>query len=589
VAEGGILKMSVNYDVNKDALCLRYVIPFKYTISFEEAYKGANEAEINNEKIWEKNIGNEAESDLYDYVKDEFLFESAEQNDCTPSDMKMGYEWKHRSNNKHGIAEFKYLENPIRKGINVDAEMKKGLNIAISDAGLLLFRNKIGMIWYEIELRPQKEQKLSSEFLEKFQYRMREINRNEIHLLQASSEKLIGGFASGGGNGHIIYSSPMVLSYWINRQLEFLGDVHYFAERKSSYENAARNAEKIITGNKQGEENLDTKSPENFQNAADKPILFTYAMLSDENDNTENDETSMYTKEELSYHLTNGYKDSYHFSKDIVNDMKFPFGNVIWYGTEEGVSYLSWASDDNKEFFKSFAKKVKTDYFTLFIKVLYQSYSLLTYAENIQNRITAVYDKNNDDKDKNYHNITELYEEINLFLTKSMATSVSFIHHQSDFYVYLKKQFRVAEDVESVNSGLSVLEVIQREQERINNEAREKAAEKQREQERLDDEAREKAAENKLQAIMGLFALLGIGSAFVDTYDFITRFSRGSESNFWTLGTGAKVFEVIFGFIILVISALAVFFAIKAIIRAFGDNNKKKKSKIQQNDTQEKF
>lgn len=145
----------------------------------------------------------------------------------------------------------------------------------------------------------------------------------------------------------------------------------------------------------------------------DKAILFTYASfgMSGSND-------SMRDKFTLAYHLTNGYKDTYHYSDDVTAKMKRPFDDAIWYATQEGVSYLAWPGDDNAEVFNSLIPvKIRTDYFTLYLKTLYQSFSLLIYAEKIQAEISAVNGKYlTEPLDKR---ITELFGEINLFLTKS--------------------------------------------------------------------------------------------------------------------------------------------------------------------------
>lgn len=167
---------------------------------------------------------------------------------------------------------------------------------------------------------------------------------------------------------------------------------------------------------------------------------------------------------------------------------------------------IAWADEDNEKVFtKVIPGKIRRDYFALYLKVLYQSYSLLIYAEKIQSEISA--DTRSYLNEYMNQDIEKLFVEINLFLTKSMATSVSHIHNQSEFYVFLKKQLRIQEDVESVTAGLAALDTLQR---------------KQREQEaretRAQNEDREKRRDEKTQAIMGLFALLGIFSAFLDRF-----------------------------------------------------------------------
>lgn len=207
---------------------------------------------------------------------------------------------------------------------------------------------------------------------------------------------------------------------------------------------------------------------------------------------------------------------------------------MIWYATQEGAAYFAWPAEDNQQtFLKYIPGKIRRDYFTLYIKTLYQSFSLLVYAEKIQNGISI--EKGNSD----------LFAEINLFLTKSMATSVSHIHHQSEFYVYLNRQLRVKEDVESVTAGLSALEAVWTEK-------------------RNREESKSDA---KLQAIMGLFALLGISSAFADCYGFIDELVNGQ---IWqNLDQLQRYMTAGFMGLIALISLLALKFSIKAVIDAF--------------------
>jgi hypothetical protein len=201
----------------------------------------------------------------------------------------------------------------------------------------------------------------------------------------------------------------------------------------------------------------------------------------------------------------------------------------------------------------------------------------MLYAEKIQTEISAINDKYLvEPLDKR---ITELFGEINLFLTKSMATSVSHIHHQSEFYIYIKKQLRIQDDVESVTAGLNALDVIQREQRRReeNKRVQEAWKEEQRrdrdaQKARLAREEREKKSDGKIQAIMGLFALLGISSALVDCFDFIGKFDP--EGDFWKFVIETQGIEIAFFIIVGIISIIAIYFSVKAIVNAFKEESK---------------
>ena len=94
--------------------------------------------------------------------------------------------------------------------------------------------------------------------------------------------------------------------------------------------------------------------------------------------------------------------------------------------------------------------------------------------------------------------LDELYKKMNDFLMKSMATSVSHTHHQSEFYVYLKKRLRISEDVESVTAGLDAMDGIIRQQQ--------------------DDEGKKR--DNLTQVVLGFVSVLSIISAFNDWHQF---------------------------------------------------------------------
>jgi hypothetical protein len=369
----------------------------------------------------------------------------------------------------------------------------------------------VGLFWYELEAGLP-----DSAALVQFQNKIRELNRHGKSILWEVPEKK---------DQNI--EQPFSFGYWIHELLAGLDiGVRYFAERKSAWHSMKKNS-----GCPQPDCAKQADRP-----APDKAILFSYYVLRPTYGESSAD------REALAYLLTNGYTDSYEYSGETSADMKHPFGNVIFYATQEGAAYLAWAKEP-QVFNTTIYSKFQNDYFTLFIKVLYQSFSLLIYAEKIQREILTERDARGGTPVTG--TMTGLLEEINLFLAKSMATSVSHIHHQSEFYVYLKRQLRIHEDVKSVTAGLNALDTLQKEE----------------------NEKRERESDNQISAIMGLFALLGISSALVDCFDFITRFFGGET---WSeLSSGARCVELLFMAIITVVSVTAAIFALRAIRDAF--------------------
>lgn len=558
--------------------CFRYVVSFKLECSFEEAFErieeqkeaivkknkktGQREATGEYRKIWVRELVSleGTERDLYNYIKNEYRFENSED---PLSDQKMGCEWlfwKSRSSvvrNGENIVEMLYFPKGISKK---DVSIPKSFHVSITEAGINLYRNGLGFLWYEMAL-PLKE--FDSEKLKQFQNSVRELNRGDKTVLwkKCSDVPKIGIANVQTREGIKKYITPFSVGAWIE---ELLSGIKYsfIAQRKANFPYMLCESMKNVSS-------LECKVIQNsdmnlydYELAPDKAILFSYCALKKEAEDTQSE------REEMIYHLANGYKNSYYFSPEIRREIKRPFDNVLWYATQEGAAYISWPENDNLEVFTSLIpSKMRVDYFTLYMKNLYQSFSLLLYAEKIQKEIPAVQIRQ--EREEN-NRISELFEEINLFLTKSMATSVSHIHHQSEFYIYLKKQLRIKEDVESITAGLNALDSLQREQ-RLRKENRRLAEEWKAEQKRDHDEMierqkrenREKKSDAKIQAIMGLFALLGISSAFVDCSDFITKFASGGE---WGgFSPAEKGLHIMFFVIIGVISLLAIIFAVIAL------------------------
>ncbi|MBQ3782829.1 MAG: hypothetical protein II838_05195 [Lachnospiraceae bacterium] len=578
--------MSNKYDI--DVSCLRYIVPFKYKGTFEEASsiieKQKNDKIKTDEKTGEKYVDEEflwerkkatiagSESDLYAYVKDELRFE---ENGTIVLDNKVGCEWifvgskTSSKKNGHGIKQLYYYSEGLQNNKDNQTEiwnLPKEIKLSISDIGLCLYRNGLGFLWYEIKL---PEQECDSEMLILLQNRIRELNWSKAALFwekQVNEPRF--GLVLNEKNGHKTYLSPFSFGHWVNEMISIL-DVTYFAERNSAYIDMVNNSmkglcriRKEIICQKTDEFALEDKNVQ--EKLPDKALLFTYGVFDNKSINATQDD-----KKRLTYFISKGYKPSHHVSDEVSEMIKNPFDEVFWYATQEGAAYLAWPVEDNKEVFCSYiSNKVKNDYYTLYLKVLYQSYSLLIYAEKIQDEVSAnatCLEKLRDSK------ITQLFGEIHLFLAKSMATSVSHIHHQSEFYVYLKKQLRIHDDVKSVTAGLSALESLQRElrykeeKNRIEEERKEeKKREKEEEQKREEVEEREKKSEKKLQAIMGLLALFAIPSAFTDFNDFINaKVYNGLVTQF---KLNAQMTEKVCWYIICVISLLAIVVSVKSVL-----------------------
>lgn len=495
--------------------CLRYVVPFSFDVkkhSFVELCESVERQKETDEKgkehaVWEKNYLKEhgPESDLYTYVKKEFLFDSE---DSGFDEEHLGYSWNHWRSKKNRDDESFLLQIQYELGQKVFCEIK------MIRAGVYLFRTGLGLFWYEIE-RP-RELADSSDLMH-FQNDFRELNRAKK-------------FRKNG--------EPFALGTWIAKLFSFL-PVHFLAERWPQ------------TDTEEGR-----RMSGRHQMVPDKALLFSYVCMEDEGEVTDHE------REQLAFYLANGYKESFVYSGENDDKMKHPFGTTLWYATQEGAAYLAWPTEANRRSFTgTIFSKFKVDYFTLYIKILYQSFSLLIYAERIQSEISAEYTSYavntiHDSENRNkIEKASDLITEINLFLTKSMATSVSHLHNQNEFYCYLKEQFNVVEDVRSVMSGLKAMDLI------LARTAEQEAKEQERKA-----EAEEKRRDDHIQAGVGLFSVLAIGSALIDTFDFVLKFKQGEEGGWQTLLDSPAIFtaEILVTLAIFVVGGIAVRFAWKA-------------------------
>ena len=536
------------YKINKKVL--RYVVPFRFFCGFEEAVKrvdGATEIIHDGKikKIWNriKTGSSKSESDLYDYIKNEYKFDD---DNGAVSQNKVGCGWYlykssgYENNKENGkVKEFLYFEEEIKEKAE---ELPKYVKITITKTELMLFRNGLGFVLYELEANNKIN---DSDELMRFQYNIRELNKGsergqrlweEKRWEEDSGEMPAFGIVTRKTNVGKIYLEPFSLGHWIANEV-FRGlflteskksEISYFAERKSAYTSMIERGKKCTANlkNEKLERKEDTEKvqPDYCEakelKVPDKAILFSYVCYEEKNEEENGEINEKYSQ---IFHIANGYKASYKFSEQIIKDIKRPFAGVFWYATQEGAACAVWPETDNKDFFQNqFASRVENAYFPLYIKVLYQSFSLLIYSEKIQKRISAVdgtdfdgiKEFDNSDKDKL---ITNLYSEINLFLTKNMATSVSHIHHQSEFYVYLKRQLRIKEDTESVMAGLKAFEGYQRGKYEKDEEDRRLENEKQEKERRREREKQEERRNNLIQACTAFFAVSGVEVIF-DTW-----------------------------------------------------------------------
>lgn len=362
---------------------------------------------------WELRKPSDSEQDIYEYVADSLY---STEKAIGESENDIGSLWvpKNQSN-----IHFPHL---IYQDVATDIQYK----IYSHEIGLSIFRNGIGFVWYDISLRNMDTSFVTdTDVIIDFQNKFKELNRKS-NLNRIQLEESNEGF---------------ILGEWIeNTLLADINNKRFYPGREHCVNNEYAN-----------------KIP-------DKALLYTYYIV------LENIELSELVK--LNYRISSGYDTKYKLLDSVVEKSFIPFENVVWKVSQEGCGCCV-ATDERDSFFtRLFVDKVRNDYFTLYLLLLYQSYSLLMYAEKIEIKMSAnpeFYLSNKDDT-----KIQKLLAEMNTFTMKSTHTSVSHIQHQNDFYEYGMQRLRIKEDTESVVAGAESLGEMQKlveEKEREKNES----------------------------------------------------------------------------------------------------------------------
>ena len=453
--------------------CLRYLVPFSVGLGFEEA---CAQVDSWSAPVWQRvysescqnhkgmDPGSSCESDLYSNVRNEFRWDEQTQ----PWQNKMGYTWQVQDAGPL-LGRLRYVAEPEKL---VAGEPYSYIEFDLTQMELMLFCNGLGFVWYEVSIRKN----VTAQELQEFQNHFKELNRGIFSCIwQVRKEEPALGLRCqkivNGPQKHPIpaeYLTPFSMGHWLAKQLSFLQPV-FLPDRANAYGSMMKKSlSEAVESMRIGDHKQVALMEGIPARVPDKAVLFTYAAFE-----TSSQPVSVSQEHrQLAYHLTNGYKEAYRYSCDLDQWMTNPFSNVLWYMSREGCGYLAWPDEKNKDFFCGLlAEKIRNDYFTLFIKGMFQSYSLLLFDQKIQNRLSAVTEdylvsKGNTVREGLMEEMERLICEINVFLAKSMETSVSHIDHQNRFYNEWIQRLRIHDEVRSVTAGLDALEELQREQQK---------------------------------------------------------------------------------------------------------------------------
>lgn len=548
----------------------KYIIPFELPLNhkFTEICKLVDE-KIYSDGQWvrrdvrdssDRRLDN-TDYDLYEFLINEFSSLKSESDEN-----KQGCFWKYQSINEDALLELTFKETSTAVPITITLE----------NIGLYIFQTGIGMLWYSTDTKC--DEPLDYNRMETFQHIFKELN-DDLHIrmwidscISISPFKVINGDICNAIHDILLKKDkklsdqmdslekgvPFSLGNWLAEKLAFL-DVTYFNGSKNNYpkdllafysRECLKKEFAFLSDGTEAENELIKNSKNEWLSyldqltvqpdyaglfpamCPDKALMFSYIYFSAEEDSP--DAMSL-DRINMAYKLTNGYDKKILMSNSIKNSVMNPFHDVLWYTTKEGCGYYAWGNDNNFFYNNIAPYRIVANYFLLYIKVLYHSYSLLHFSnllakEDISPDLEKYMSFNCSggiDKDI-YEKLSLLRTKINLFLLKSTVTSVSHIHHHNEFYLYNERQLYIKDDIRSVSIGLDVLEQLLKSQ-----------LEK--------EEAKNDAQMQKgMSRILALITVMTLASILNDGHGFIQAWRTdeisGVDYGFIFLVTGLLIF-----------------------------------------------
>ena len=153
------------------------------------------------------------------------------------------------------------------------------------------------------------------------------------------------------------------------------------------------------------------------------------------------------------------------------------------------------------------------------------------FSEKIAHELSANASEYTKPSTKISTSLNNITTELNVFLAKSVYSSVSYVQHQNDFFEYVSKMLRIQENISSVSAGIEALRNLE-----------------------MHLEADEIAKKNaSLETGITLISLLAIFSAFVDANEFVRNY-------LWSMFDLSQPAEVLIVNGIVLCITLAVFF-----------------------------
>lgn len=361
------------------------------------------------------------------------------------------------------------------------------------DFGIIILKNGVGFMWYEIIFRKNPTVACYKNFQHDFKELARTHTtkfRRKIDFDEVSKKARYETFCIG---------------EWISEFMNIEGfDIHFWAERRKGSSTTSQS-----------------------QYLPDKALLFQYLFTED---------VSKEQRNELAFHVANGYDEKYKMPVNMEEIIYSPFGNSTFYISKAGMSCVVSNQETNEEFFSGqFREKYVRDYFFMYLLLCYQTYSCAHYSRLLTKLPAeeAMFGKKKSYSDK----LEAVNGQVNLFLVKSVFDSVSTVHHQNEVYRYGKKSLSINEDIQSLTIGLEALRDIEREK-----------------------------RDRKLNSAISIFGLLVVVSTLLDGFNLVDWVDMNC------FGGNMSAKELVY----IVVAGVVIFIAINLVVALVRNHNKTK-------------
>lgn len=423
---------------------IKHIVPFMFETKAKENFNQLVE-KIQSKQEWniQDMCGSVIERDLYSTILDSFVMDKKENN--------IGCSFAYN------------LEIGQEKPLSFNySRFEKDFVVSFNRVELFLFRTGVGFLWYEINM----PEDMTVDELILFQNEFKELSYKRFvnldrwtnrYTFELEPERL----------------QPFLMGHWIDELLAQIPfKYQYFAERKDPLNN-----DHMI---------------------ADKAIIYDYAIFDELGEDFW----------ENTYRITNGYNQKYIIKKGIEKEYIEFFHQAYCYASTGGTGYYVVPTKENRGFYTGIFKgKVAQDYFLLNILALYQSYTLLKFTKSMESELSAESKKYLTDAESILTSLQKIETEINVFLIKSIYSSVSHIEHQNEYYDYLIKRRKVKENIDGLTIGLASLQKLQaiRKAERL-------------EEIECQENLEREISDDRLNIGLGLLSILAVTSAIADGY-----------------------------------------------------------------------